>query len=57
MKKQIYVTYNRDLGFYLNKTLTNNDREIFLLSKWCPLKEFEFPVDSRDTRNLRFQIQ
>lgn len=44
-------------GLYLNKTLTDNDREFFLLSKWCPSKEFQFPVDPKDARNLRFHSQ
>ncbi|XP_050064151.1 52 kDa repressor of the inhibitor of the protein kinase-like [Aphis gossypii] len=30
---------------------------MFLLSKWCPSKEFEFPNDPKDKRNLRFQVQ
>lgn len=52
-------TYNSDLDALIHSrnTLTDIDREMFLLSKWCPSKEFEFPNDPKDKRNLRFQVQ
>lgn len=51
--KIIFIGEQYDIGFYIDKKCTDDQKYNLLKNKWMPDENYNFPVSQ--TRNLKFQ--